>query len=240
MKEKTKNIIEQRMDSLFSNFSYFVKVYYDKEKFLGPSFYFYKKVIDTIRTTNNYKKLKDNNIFFEYMYAALTSWGMHRMDQGALLQDFDLFKKNIINEFSTLEELSHYKLSEFDNLSESKIKALLTKIVININIMRSSSKLVGDSKAFHFLLPDLIPPMDRKNIIKFFYNRDNYKKEEEVKIFLEILDKFCFINKKLNLDQNNFTGCWDTSIPKIIDNAIIGYFIETKQSEQKVEELIER
>src|SRR4030042_662716 len=193
MKEKTKNIIEQRMDSLFSNFSYFVKVYYDKEKFLGPSSYFYKKVIDTIRTTNNYKKLKDNNIF-----------------------------------------------SEFDNLSESKIKALLTKIFININIMRSSSKLVGDSKAFHFLLPDLIPPMDRKNIIKFFYNRDNYKKEEEVKIFLEILDKFCFINKKLNLDQNNFTGCWDTSIPKIIDNAIIGYFIETKQSEQKVEELIEK
>jgi len=215
----------------------------DKEKFLnyakeirntfnGPSSYFYLKVIDRVRNTD-YKELFLDNNFIEYLYATLTSWGMHRMDNNTRMADFEVFKGSIVQNKEKFIKLSERKLRDV-NIEE--IKEDLLKIFRNLKIMDrdSAPKLVAHSKIMHFLIPDLVPPMDKGNIIFFFYGSWKITKrgkkykytpliKDEEEIFVEVMKQFQNIANKLNLGKRDLISEWDTSIPKLIDNAIIGY-----------------
>jgi len=203
-----------------------------KNKFDGPSSYFYLKTMDKIKENKeNYENLLKDEKFFEYLYATLACWGMHRMDKNTRMANFKEFKESILTNKEKIIELSDKKLIK-DNLESLKKKII--DIFNNLKIMsrEKAPKFVANSKVMHFLLPDLIPPMDKGHIVYFFYGKLNSKgkkyiptiKEEE-KIFWEILIKFQNIAKTLNLKESDLINNWDTSIPKLIDNAIIGFNI---------------
>jgi hypothetical protein len=211
-----------------------------KYKFDGPSAYFYKKIIRINRNTQDYSSLFQNDLFLEYLYATLASWGMHRMDKNTRMANFDDFKKSILESKDLFIKLSNKKLQEVDLTDLMKD---ILKIFNSLKIMaRSESpKFVANSKVMHFLLPDLIPPMDKGNILYFFYgwlSKDKKGKfvkrnPHEIKIkensyFWEILNRFKEIVIKLKLTKNDLQHEWDTSIPKLIDNAIIGFNLENK------------
>jgi BMFP domain-containing protein YqiC len=204
-----------------------------EDKFDGPSAYFYKRVINEIRT-NNYTSLFDKNIFFEYLYATLASWGMHRMDKNTRMADFNYFKDNIIKNKELFIKLSKEELQKSDL---NALKEIILRIFNSLNVMsrEDAPKFVANSKIMHFLLPDLIPPMDKGHILYFFYGQSyknkrgkivkkypNIKNNEDV-YFWEILNQFQIIANKLSLGKDDLKNEWDTSIPKIIDNAIIGF-----------------
>lgn len=99
--------------------------------------------------------------------------------------------------------------------------------------METDKKLVGVSKTMHHLLPDIVPPIDRKYILNFFYNEPLRKKSQEIQIkgneediFLEVFNNYCDICKNAGLSESCLKRKWDTSIPKLIDNAIIGFVTE--------------
>ncbi len=81
-----------------------------------------------------------------------------------------------------------------------------------------------------------MPPIDRQYTIRFFYgnltskNTPVFHKEEESELFLDIVKYFSIICKKVNLTKNDYdkTRLFNTSIPKVIDNAIIG-LIQSKK-----------
>lgn len=200
-----------------------------EKKFTGPSAYFYQKVIEELRETNNYASLFDNIKFIEHIYATLTSWGMHRMDQNTRMSEFPDFKKNLIQNRESFIQLSKEKLRTADL---PQLKSIILNLFNSLKIMgrNDAPKFVANSKVMHFLLPDLIPPMDKRQIYHFFYGRikDNGKKSQayiknENETFWEILLQFRVIADKLDLKETDLKGPWDTSIPKIIDNAIIGF-----------------
>jgi hypothetical protein len=117
--------------------------------------------------------------------------------------------------------LSKEKL-EKTNLED--LREVILKIFDSLLVMerKEAPKFVANSKIMHYLLPDLIPPMDRTHTAPFFYERKiGIKKEKND--FWKILSKFKEIAVKLNLTQDDLKNEWDTSIPKIIDNAIIGF-----------------
>jgi hypothetical protein len=92
--------------------------------------------------------------------------------------------------------------------------------------MKSKRQIVGVSKALHFLLPDLVIPMDGEYTMNCFFGYNKYSDniETESKIFKDIFTKSHEIVKKLNLchaDVDN--NKWNTSVPKLIDNAMIGF-----------------
>ncbi|ODS39870.1 hypothetical protein BEH94_00110 [Candidatus Altiarchaeales archaeon WOR_SM1_SCG] len=89
----------------------------------------------------------------------------------------------------------------------------------DFTIMASSKKIVGNSKLYHHILPDLIPPIDGGHTLRFF----EYPNDNEPKIFIEVIKKFNFIANSVNWDDIKQDNNFNTSIPKIIDNAIIGY-----------------
>jgi hypothetical protein len=88
--------MEERTKDLIDNFDVYLQYFVENIKFSGPSVYFHKKVIDKIGQVGKYDQLFEDNLFFEYIYATLSSWGMQRMGQEtAKMANFDEFKERI-------------------------------------------------------------------------------------------------------------------------------------------------
>jgi len=223
--ENISNLIKSKED--FLNFSKGIK-----KIFGGPSSYFYLQLIKKIKK-DSYENLFSDNSFIEYLYATLASWGMHRMDKNTRMADFEIFKKSIIKNKDNFTKLSDIKLR---NVKIEDIKEKLLNIFRSLKIMSrdNAPKFVAHSKIMHFLLPEFIPPMDKGHILYFFYGKDKTNKKgkmvktipkikNEEGMFINILEQFQNIANKLDLTKKDLKEEWDTSIPKIIDNAIIGY-----------------
>ena len=218
---------EENIKALTTNrnvFTAYVKKYYDRQKdFSNSSYYFHRRVIEIIRTSKTHKDLFKDKIFLEFVYATLSTWGLDRMDGSARLVEFNVFRKSVLNNLSFLEKLTGYKINNLNNTEEQEIKDKLSNLFDNVKVMVKKAKLVGVSKALHHLLPDLVPPIDRKYTLNFFYGSINYSEKDQKGKFLAIFDKFRLICKELDLTEKDLSGQWDTSIPKLIDNAIIGF-----------------
>ena len=211
--------IEDRLRGLIENFDRYLNHFVKNIKFSGPSVYFHKKVIQKIRKTEQYEKLFSDDIYFDYLYATIVSWGMNTMGKnGPKMTEFDTFKQSILNNKKNLIKLSKLRL---EKVELSEIKEVLKIIFDSLKIMKSDSKLVGNSKVLHHLLPDLIVPIDRTHTLRFFFNNSNIN-TLEADLFLELFDHFQRISKAIKFENYELNG-FNTSIPKIIDNAIMGY-----------------
>jgi len=179
----------------------------------GPELYFYKRVLSEVRK-NKLENLLKNEKFVELLYATLVSWDMN--SRGAKMKYFDDFFRNILDNIENFLELSKFKLHLIsdDELEEAKSK--LKKLYSNLVLMKSNGRLVSNSKTMHFILPDLVMPMDKANTLKFFYGNT----DESIKKFLEIFECFWYISKNIDLSKYLDNG-WNQTIPKVIDNAII-------------------
>ena len=98
------------------------------------------------------------------------------------------------------------------------------EIFKNIKLVKTNSPLVTFSKAIHFLLPNLVAPIDRKYTINFFYGNAQLQNDNQFKIFRELFSKFWVLSKKYDLKSYK-DPIWNKNTPKILDNAIIGYKI---------------
>jgi hypothetical protein len=112
-----------------------------------------------------------------------------------------------------------------------KVQQQLKVLFCGLKIMATKRRIVGVSKALHFLLPDLALPIDSSNTMLAFYGYNRYEVGEikESKTYSDIFEKSYKIAKQLNLTESDVNDCgWSCSVPKLIDNAIIGFFIKVK------------
>jgi hypothetical protein len=164
--------------------------------------------------------------YLELVYTTLIAWNMN--GRGAKLSEIDKFKKTIRENKKIIKSLEKYKLI---NLKEKELVLEKLKILFfNLDLTETKSKIVTFSKTLHFILPELIVPIDRKYTLDFFYNNkqiptDKNKKkncEKQFKIFEELFEKFIEISKVYNLNKY-LDKIWHVTPTKVIDNAIIGY-----------------
>lgn len=221
MKRDRLNLIFESRESFFS----YVKKCNGNYRLISPSLYLYKKIIEKHRKCNDLDGLLDDDDFLELIYITLDAWNMNQ--RGAKLIPFEELKKSVlkIDNRSLLKDLYAYKLNL---LSENDLDIVVSKIkqiFYTLKVATTKTKIVGISKALHFLLPDLIMPIDRRYTLNTFYGHNKYNQDisKEFKTFKEIFTRFYEIAKELKLseeDIDNFN--WNTSIPKLIDNALIG------------------
>lgn len=232
---------ERNVNALTENkeiFIGFVKKFYSRPgAFPNSSDYFHKKVIGIIRASDPHKDLFKDKLFLEFVYATLSSWGLDRMDGSARLVEFEVFRKSVLNNSPALETLLNYRMHDLNEIGKTKVKDALSVLFDNLNVMVRKARLVGVSKALHHLLPDLVPPIDRKYTLDFFYGNTAYGEKDQKEKFLAIFDKFCLISDKLGLNNEDLKERWDTSVPKLIDNAIIGFVSDTKKQKGKPKKL---
>jgi len=179
----------------------------------GPDLYFYKRLFSLRNNSNSIESFLNNPYHIEILYATLVSWDMN--SRGAKMKYFDEFKASILSNLESFREFEYFENN--GRILTSTLISILRKSYDNLDLMKTEGKLVSNSKALHFLFPRLFMPMDRKNTLSFFYGNTN----ESIKKYIEIIEfSYEIINASENwdiyLDDN-----WNTTVPKMIDNAII-------------------
>jgi hypothetical protein len=208
----------------------------------GPSLYFHKTTIEYVRNkTSPFSTWLGNDKYFhELLYATLTAWGMNRSGgRGPILKDFNQFQAALrrLSYFAPLEQLHNVRIENISTEYTSLIKEVFEELGndAKCKIMASEPFVVASSKLLHHLIPDLFPPMDRQ-YTEYAMQRfnDRYKIEgsmESFENFWRILD--FFHDATVKITPTHISNLWitgkqvkynmNTSIPKVLDNAIVSY-----------------
>lgn len=180
----------------------------------GPDLYFYKKTMELRRNKHLSELFSESDRFLELIYATLVAWDMN--SRGARMKYFDEFKSSILQNRERFIQLSSCRLESLSDGAFGEAKMRIGQIYDNMHVMLSGGRLVSNSKVMHFILPDLVMPMDRQNTLTYFFGNTN----ESEGNFLKIFGYSHEIAKKVDLSQF-LDEEWNLSAPKVIDNAII-------------------
>jgi aromatic ring-cleaving dioxygenase len=225
-KDKTKliDIVSQSREIFFGNAEICNKQYRQDD-----GLRFYRDLIACHRNVNNISKLLASDDFMKNIHATLVKWNMAQ--QGAKLVSIDIMSDSIRSHQEMLIELYKYRIESIAEYQLLGISRQLRQLFCGLEIMASKRRIVGVSKAIHFLLPDLAMPIDGKYTLPAFYGYNRYvdSAEKESIIYNDIFMKTYEIIKKLKISRTDVSGnTWSCSVPKLIDNAIIGILIRAK------------
>lgn len=191
----------------------------------GHDLDYYRKIISMHRSVDKFEDILNDDLF-SLIYSTLEKWNMNM--RGAKLTDIKDIKKTISKNKPMLIDLYQYKLHKIESLQNDEGEKILRRLRLvfkGLDIMKSKRRIVGVSKTMHFLLPDLVLPIDSEYTMNCIYGYNKYSDniDIEANTFTDIFTKSYHITKSLNLNEHDVTGDkWNTSIPKLIDNAMIG------------------
>ena len=216
---------QAKINDLIQSFTHYLDAFDERNQFRGPSIYFHSRIMNILRETT-LDELQNQIWFSEYIYAVLVSWGMHRMDRGAQLKNFEDFHNVITNFIQNFIPISHLTISDLtdDNIS------YIINLFQNNSVMHSIPKLVGNSKSLHHILQNTIPPIDGNYTIKFFNLRNRRRTRGNAVIMIDEVNNLEFIIRKyqhiinsINWKEIEYEGEMNSTKIKLVDNAIIGY-----------------
>lgn len=227
---QTLNRMENRATRLIKGFDDHLAAFDPESEgsgtFGGPSLYFHYRCGSLFHHLPVEVKLRDDR-FFEYVYATLVSWGMHRMGKTSTkLKDFEELKAEVLREEGALVELARLDLSTFDPVTSPAEMAELVRVVDSMRISKSDAHLVANTKVLHHILPNLIPPIDRRYTLEYFGLDTMLPSYFGAGAIFEVLFPVlarvgrAFSERalrKVDLTKRN----WHTSLTKVIDNVII-------------------
>ena len=192
----------------------------------GHDLELYREIVQLHRQTGSLDLILQNNDFYRLMHNTLEAWNMNQ--KGARLVPREDLKDSLLRHRNALLQLHPFKLDKLSRHEiERDVKEPLWVVFNGLNVMNSRRRIVGVSKALHFLFPDLVMPIDGTYTMMFFYGYNKYSGDvkTEFRTFMEVFMENWKIARKLGLSQEDVTGeGWNTSVPKLIDNAIIGLF----------------
>ena len=193
------------------------------ETFGGPSIYFHNRAIEY----SYWEFLSVRHL--EYVYATLVSWGMHRMgNTKTKLFDFNAFCLEIWRNKAFLEHCRYLSIDKLTILEFNELLPKLVTLCFSMKLSVSDSKIVANTKALAHILPNLIPPMDRRYTISFFYGDSasmNLSIDKEQAIFHSVMGELFQFSHDVDVVEKIgpilYQDSFSDSIPKIFDNLII-------------------
>ena len=216
---KTENELNlnSKVTELIKSFSLLVKNFNKSYEF-EPGLYLYKKLMTKIRKKEIEGLLEDDK-FIGLLYTTLWSWGMNI--RGAKMKNLKTFNEEIKKNQKIFVELSLFQVIDLTREELTKIEPKIKRLYSNLQIMDSSINITANSKIMHFILPNLIFPIDSKirNFIGY-YGDDSQGFYDSFLILFKITQQ---IHAKVNLKDFILTNKLDISIPKCIDNIITSY-----------------
>jgi len=232
--QRTLRSISQQTKDLIARFdnytSRFEEAFSRDKTFGGPSLYFHFQCIKKYSCVPLEAKFRDER-FFEYIYAVLASWGMHRMGTDTRLRSYHEFKREIISQRDRLSEIASFQIWKLDPSSSHRVLATLQVVLDAMKISKSSAHLVANTKVLHHILPELVPPVDRSYTLAYFgINKMLPSQKPAGVIFKYLFPAFvrvatCLSGRlvqNVDLHEEN----WHTSPTKVIDNVLIGAMLK--------------
>jgi len=248
---ETEAKIEEKITELIKTFDECIDFFErDFAKRWNEKLYYSTEITERVREAQSKEKYSDlicDTSFLRQVYDCVKSW-MGRA--GPKMVEFENFSKQVLAIKTGIVDLSNYrwicslKQNEWNDIRQKIGRCLIYEIlppdksaplkIFKLRPMKGKgesqlgSQLVCLSKVLYHLLPDLIPPIDREHTLSFF-NWKSWQPFREPDMFLYILDKFWEIYTRAKFAEENWQR-WGVSIPKAIDNAIIGFEIKRKGS----------
>ena len=217
LKSKNELKLNSKVTELIKSFSLLAKTFNNTYEF-EPGLYLYQKLITKIRKKEIEGLLEDNK-FIGLLYTTLWSWGMNI--RRAKMKSFKTFSEEIKKNQKNFVELSLYQVIDLTREELTKIEPKIKKLYSNLHIMDSNTNLTGNSKIMHFILPNLIFPIDSK--IRNFIGYYGDDSQGFYNCFLLLFKITKQIHAKVNLKDFILTNKLDISIPKCIDNILTSY-----------------
>lgn len=223
--------VDQRrpiLESLVGDFSRFVQGFDANRQFGGPSVYFHAKTIEALARHPTAVDALGDDVFFDHLYATLASWGLHRMGPGnAKLGDLAELKASFREQAPNIERVQQLRIERLDPGKVGAVAEAAWKIMANLRVGIGQTLLVANSKALHHLLPALIPPIDRNYTLRFFVGRPYIYRGRDADYFRVLYPLFQEIAVRCASKIHGFiakpSGGMNTSVTKVIDNAILGF-----------------
>ena len=179
----------------------------------GPDVYFYKRTLALRFDAESVTSFISDDHNLEIVYATLVAWDMN--SRGAKIKYFDDFKQSI---FICMPKLANLEAVEGQHGSIEQKLDCIADVYENLHVMKTGGRLVSNSKLLHFLFPKLCIPMDSKNTLKYFYG---YEAESGIK-YMEIMHLGLEVMESPGETWEKYLDDgWNTTIPKLIDNAIL-------------------
>lgn len=214
------------VEALVSTFDDAVRRFEASNAFPGPSLYFHEQAITRRRKASSIDQLLDDDRFWEYVYAVLPAWGMHRMGaQAAKVGEFHAMVDSFGAQRDALAELFEQRLTLVESGDRSDLAESIWNVIANLSVSTSRTRIVAGSKALHHVLPDLVAPIDRQYTFRFFTGQKNIAHGGRA-AFLEWFPLLCEVADRCRrqieeaLQREGFMA---TSEAKVVDNAIIGF-----------------
>lgn len=222
--------VDQRrpiLESLINDFSRSVRRFDPSQQFGGPSVYFHLKTIEALTRHSTAVDALGDNAFFDYLYATLASWGLHRMGPGnPKLSDIAQLKASFRAQASNIERVQELQIERLDPSSLPDVAENAWEIMANLRVGIGQTLLVANSKALHHLLPGLIPPIDRNYTLRFFVGSPHIYRGQDADYFRILYPLFQEIAVRCSNEIHRFISTpfegMNTSVTKVIDNAIVG------------------
>ncbi|HEY5651562.1 MAG TPA: helix-turn-helix domain-containing protein [Acidimicrobiia bacterium] len=221
--------IAERTDRLIESMRQSLEVFASERPFTGPSLYFHYRTIELVRRLGSMNNILAGSTVLEYLYATLTSWGMHRMGPGgAKLTEFDRFADGIRSHETALTGLQRLRISDLTDHDIPQVADQIWELIRSLDASTSGSFLVAGSKTLHHLLPDLVPPIDRQYTGRFFFGTSGkqWAMGEET-AFREMFPQMVRATQEGTDAIQEYLrqpdGYMATSVTKVLDNAIVGY-----------------
>jgi hypothetical protein len=172
-----------------------------------------------------FEALSSDALFADYSYAALATW-MGWRD----LVAFDQFQEALSEFVLAATDLTNTSILELDGNTTEQITTRLADLFDTARLTTARSQtVVAPSKLLHFLLPNLVPPIDGRYTLKFLFGRNGapsgYSNSELFRVaFAECVyiagRNAPSIHKAVEANPRLSPGH-----AKVVDNAIIGFML---------------
>lgn len=218
----------ERVDDLIRTFPDCLEAFEKANKWPGPNLYFHRKTIAISRGSLHKADLLDDPLFFDMLYATLAAWGMHRLgDNKTKLLELNQIRESFAKQAEAIGQVESRSLAGMPGEDVEEVGTRIWEILAGLRVGIGSIKIVANTKALHHLLPNLVPPVDRRYTLRFFHKNTILAREEP----LIFIDLYHALHRIMNARREDICRAVDdgrgynTSITKVIDNAITGYMI---------------
>lgn len=180
----------------------------------GPGLHFYHRALALRQQHPSASSFLASGTCVEILYAALVSWGMD--SRTAEMKDFADFMSNLQGNtagFQVIETAS----ASFSWTNRTAVVQALSSVYQSLALMKTSKRLVSNSKCLHMLFPNLCTPMDTLNTLTKLYG-SGYETPAR---FLEVLELSYDVIAGISNPQQYLDNQWNTCETKLVDNAIL-------------------
>jgi hypothetical protein len=226
---------QSRIADLVSTFDDCLRRFQADDIFAGPSLYFHLRTLETLRSHSSPGQALDDQRWFDYVYATLASWGMHRMGpRGAKLGEMDELRGSFESQRHAIAQIEQLRVHELSTDEVKKVTDQLWNVLSGLRVGIGQTILIANSKALHHLLPELIPPVDRQYTLTFFFDNTMLLPHNQERMFKTMYPYVHEIalacRERITASMDTGRSLWNTSATKVIDNAIIGYMAKESLS----------